>query len=687
MPDININPEERHNQVLNGSSAAETGSTAGVNRLRLPGWQAYHPQAFQNRLWICILLTLPVLIFSPNLQSFFHLQPPAIPGIHYMPFILGMLIYIYGGMVFIEGAYREIRRFQPGMMTLASLAITLTMSYSVAVTFGVNGEEIYWEMCLLTVLMLLGHWLVSRSLLSTSRSLNNRLSLLPEKACLVENGDEQEIMAACLIPGNEVKVSPGERFPADGLALTGYSSADESCIPGMPAYVPKFAGDTVLAGTVNLESEILVQVTKTWNNSFLARSAQLVFEAQNYAHPKQSRAELIAYWLAVLSVIAASLTSLYWAIKGEDLLFIIERVAAVLVIVSPSSLLLSYPLVTGSAVLSLLDNGIVLLKHAHFERAGRTTYAILGKTGVVTSGRMKMQRFYNLSNLEEHLLLSWAAAVEASSRHPAAEAIIEAARLEELTAGISTDFIEQTGVGTVGIVDGHHISLGGSVMMEKHFSLLSSERRDAEREASLAGLSIIYMLVDDELQAIMALSDQPSEQSAYALNMIHALGIRTAIVSGDSEAVTQRTAAHLDIINYASGVSPGGKIRQIKEIKQREPAVAVIENVLQDGVALREADISVALGAAYDLDSLEAGLLLLKNQLRDVPRLVSMSRKYYWKIRENIILALLYNVIAIPIAAGLISPAGWIIPLPLAAIAMFSSILLVDLNARLLRFK
>ena len=653
------------------------------NSLILPGWRIYHhPEAFRNRVWISLLLTVPVFIFSPYMLAWLHLQPPVIPGIHYISFILGFLIYIYGGMVFIQGAYYELRHIQPGMMTLAALAITLTMAYSTAVTFGLPGVEIYLEVSVLTVLMLLGHWLSSRLMLTSGQMLEHRVALNPAQAWVEKDDKYEQIAVAELSPGSQVLVKPGEIVPVDGLIQEGASLINESMITGNGHNVIKQPGDQVLAGSTNGDSELKILTAFAGPNTFLAQSTRHIFALQNEADRGQILAERAAYWLVIAAIIAASITAIVWAFQGRELVFIIELVAAMLVAVSPPALSLAIPMVFLVSSLEAIEQGVLVVRRRHFMEARRITYAIFGKTGILTQGLMQLHSLYNLSEYQEDQILQWAASLESASRHPAARALVEAALVQELPL-LPVDAAESLpGIGLGGIVDGRSIRLGSAAVLPVQDGLPSAERRDAEREASLAGLSIVYMVVDEQLCALMGLADVVREDAAPALHSLHSMGIRTAIISGDSEAVTQRIAAQLDVINYISGVTPPGKVRQIKAVQQREPVVAVVGHASSGLSALGQADVAIGMGMVHDIENTPTGLLLLKGEPLDVAKVIKMARTSHRRILQNLIGAIAYNALALPLAGGLLAAADLVPPLVIMPLLMFASILLVINNAR-----
>lgn len=653
------------------------------NSLILPGWRIYHhPEAFRNRVWISLLLTVPVFIFSPYMPAWLHLQPPVIPGIHYISFVLGLLIYVYGGMVFIQGAYYELRHIQPGMMTLAALAISLTMAYSTAVTFGLPGVEIYLEMAVLTVLMLLGHWLSSRLMLTSGQILEHRAGLNPESAGVENDGAVVDTPVSELANGQAVLVNPGEVIPVDGTVKEGSSLVDESRITGSGHNVIKQPGDPVLAGSTNGDSELHIQTARSGPGTFLARSTRHIFSLQNQADRGQILAERAAYWLVIAAIVAASLAAVIWALQGRELVFIIERVAAVLVAVSPPALSLAIPMVFLVVSVAAMEQGIFIIHREQFTESHRITYAIFGKTGILTRGVMQLYSLHNLSEYADDELLQWAASLEASSRHPAARALVETARISDL-ALLDAEQVELLpGIGLSGTVDGRRISLGSAAILPVQSALPSVERRDAEREASLAGLSLVYMVVDNQLSALLGLADAVQENAGSALRSLHGMGIRTAIISGDSEAVTQRIAAQLDVINYMSGVTPSGKVRQIAAVQQREPMVAVVGHAISKTSGLAQADIALGMGMDPDFETTAAGVMLLKVDPADVPKVITMARTSHRRIMQNIIGASIYNALAIPLAGGILAAFGLVPPLVAMPLLMFASILLVIHNSR-----
>lgn len=653
------------------------------NSMILPGWRIYyHPEAFRSRVWISLLLTVPVFIFSPYMPAWLNLHPPVIPGIHYISFILGLLIYVYGGMVFIQGAYYELRHIQPGMMTLSALSISLLMAYSSTVTFGLPGMEIYLEMAVLTVLMLLGHWLCSRLMLSSGQMLEKRSARNPEMALAVTGDGPAEMPVSSLQPGQQVVIRPGAIVPMDGRILEGASLVNESLITGSSRAEIRQPGDIVLAGSLNGEEELLAATLRSGPDTVLAASTRHIFDLQNQPDSGQLMAVRAAYWLVVAAIIAASFTAIYWAWQGQELVFIIERVSAVLVAVSPPAISLAIPMVFLAASMDSIEQGVLVVQRPRFAEARRISYVIFGKTGILSRGQMQLHSLHNLCRLDDDQLLQWAASLESGSVHPAARALSEAARLREIAVLPAEEVHTTEGVGIRGVVAGRTITLGGAAILSGQNILPSVERRNAEREASLAGLSIVYMMVEDQLCAIFGLADLVREDAGRALQGLHRMGIRTAIISGDSEAVTQRIASQLDVINYAAGLSPAGKKRHIQGVQQREEMVAVVAHAGTGAPLLAQSDIGIGMGIAPVVAESPAALLLLKGEPSQVPRIIQMARTGHRRIMQNLTGAIIYNVLAIPLAAGLLSGLGLLPPLFLLPLMMFASILLVVYNAR-----
>ena len=630
---------------------------------------------FRDRFWLTLALTIPVVLLSHDVQEWFGYMIPTFPGDRYAPALLGTIAFLYGGLVFIRAAQGELADRKPGMMTLISLAIVVAFVTSWAGTLRLFEVEIWWELATLITIMLLGHWLEMRSIAQARGALAALAELLPDTAERVTPTGTEEVPTADLRVGDIVLVRPGARVPADGLVVEGRADVDESMMTGESRAVTKGPGDAVIAGTVTAGSSLRVKVTATGDATALSGIMRLVEAAQASASPAQALADRAAAVLFYVALGVGTLTLVAWWLLGDPEGALV-RTATVLVIACPHALGLAIPLVIAISTALGARNGLLVKDRMALERARNVDTVIFDKTGTLTKGRPAV---VEVSGSAEVLRL--AAAVEADSEHPLARAIVESARSRGLAVLPATSFEALPGRGARARVEGHEVAVGGPRLLAE----VSLAPLPAGAEWDRDGRTVLHIIVDGRLAGAIALEDEIRPESHEAVDALHALGIRVAMITGDSQAVADSVARRLGIDEVAAEVLPADKAAAVTRFQEGGRTVAMVGDGVNDAPALATADVGIAIGAGTDVAVESAGIVLVRNDPRDVVAAIELSRVTYRKMIENLVWATGYNVVAIPVAAGVLVPWGIDLPMAIGAIAMSLSTVVVAANAQLLR--
>jgi P-type Cu2+ transporter len=637
--------------------------------------QGHSVAMFRDKFWLSLALTVPTVLLSPEVAGWIGYSIPSLPGITYVPAILGTVIFLYGGLVFIRGAQGELADRQPGMMTLISLAIVVAFMTSWAGTLGFFEVEIWWELATLITVMLLGHWLEMRSIAQAQGALSALAALLPDTAERVTAAGTEEVPIGALQVGDVVLVRPGARVPADGRIIEGNADVDESLITGESRAVPRKPGDPVIAGTVAEGGSLRVEVTATGEQTALSGIVRLVAQAQASASRAQALADRAAAVLFYVALGAAAITLVGWWLLGDPEGALV-RTATVLVIACPHALGLAIPLVISISTSLGAQNGLLIKDRLALEGARTLNMVIFDKTGTLTKGQPTL---VDISGEPDALRL--AAAVEADSEHPLARAIIEGARARGLSIPTAISFEALPGRGARAQVDGHDVAVGGPRMIAGS-ALQPPPVADAwDRE----GRTVLYVVVDSKVVGVIAVEDEVRPESKEAIDALHDKGIRVAMVTGDSRAVADSVARRLGIDEVSAQVLPADKAAAVKRFKLGGRKVAMVGDGVNDAPALATADVGIAIGAGTDVAVASAGIVLVRNDPRDVVAAIELSRATYNKMVQNLIWATGYNLVAIPIAMGLLVPWGIDLPMAVGAIAMSLSTIIVAANAQLLR--
>jgi Cu2+-exporting ATPase len=644
-----------------------------------PG-HAGHAEIYRRRFWNTLILALPVVLYSETIQDWFGYTAPQFPGDSWVAPVLGTVIFFYGGWVFLTGAWSEVRRRAPGMMLLVSLAITVAFLASAATTLGLFGLEFWWELSALVVVMLLGHWQEMKALGQARGALSALAELLPDEAERLREGESELVPLAELRVGDVVLVRPGARVPADGEVVAGHAELDESMITGESRPVGKGEGDEVTAGTVATDSAMRVRVTAVGDQTALAGIERLVAEAQASRSRTQAIADRAAAVLFYVAVAAASAAFAVWALLGDVDLGVITAVS-VLVIACPHALGLAIPLVISISTSLAARSGILVKDRLSLERSRLVDVVLFDKTGTLTRGEHVVT---GVAGRDRDSVLAQAAAVESASEHPLAHAIVTAAR-ERGRIPAARDFSAMSGRGVEASLNGTRVAVGGPGLLRERELDVPDELRDETEPWQSRGASVLYLVRDGTVVGAFALEDRVRPEAREAVERLHEAGIRVAMITGDARQVADAVAADLGIDEVFAEVLPEDKERQVRELQERHSRVAMVGDGVNDAPALARADVGIAIGAGTDVAIESAGVILASDDPRGVVGVITLSRASYRKMVQNLGWAAGYNVVAIPLAAGVLAPWGLTLPPAVGALLMSLSTIVVALNAQLLR--
>jgi Cu2+-exporting ATPase len=643
-------------------------------------------EMFRQKFWGTLALSVPTIVWSPMIQHWFGYQAPGgAPASRWVPAIFGALVFGYGGLVFIKGAAGEIRARLPGMMTLISLAITVAFVFSLAVTLGFPGSDLWWELATLVVIMVLGHWIEMRSIAQAQGALNELAKLLPDTALRIAGDQTETVAVSDLRDGDLVLVRPGASVPADGVVREGSSDVNESMITGESRPVRKGVGDKTIAGTVNGSGSLRVEVTGTGEHTALAGIMRLVAQAQTSRSRAQALADRAAFLLTIVAIVAAGATSIAWSAAGKDASFVIERVVTVLVIACPHALGLAIPLVVAISTTLGARSGLLVRDRRGLEEARNVTAVFFDKTGTLTRGAFRVVDISTREGLSADDALALAAAVERDSEHTIAQGIVKSAEERELSIPGAEGFRALPGRGVQATVNGKHLLLGGPALLRESGAQVDVALQGAIDRAAARGQSAISMLEQSTPLAVFAVADAIREESADAVRRLHDQRIEVVMMTGDAQAVAQAVAAELGIDTVFAEVLPDQKASKVKQVQGEGKRVAMVGDGVNDAPALLTADVGIAIGAGTDV-AVEAGdVVLVRSDPRDVPRIVALSKATYRKMIQNLWWAAGYNIVAIPLAAGALAPWGIVLPAAMGAGLMSVSTIVVAVNAQLLR--
>ncbi len=640
---------------------------------------------FRRRFWVTLILTPPVLLLSPMIQHWLGLaEALAFPGDGLVLFALSTVAYVYGGWPFLTGFTSELRKRQPGMMTLIALAISAAYFFSAATTFGFPGESFYWELVTLIAIMLLGHWIEMRSVMGASRALEELVRLLPDSATRIDaDGTTHEVPISALQPGDRVLIRPGSKVPVDGSIIEGSSGFNEAMLTGESRPVSKTVGATAIGGAINGANAVTIEVTATGDATYLAQVIDLVKKAQATRSRTQDIANRAASWLTYIALTVGFGTLVAWLFLGESLEFALERMVTVMVVACPHALGLAVPLVVAVSTSLSAGNGLLIRDRAAFERARNLNAAVFDKTGTLTEGRFGVSDIVLLAGEDENEELAFAAAAESQSEHPIAHGIVAEAKDRNLRVLKASHVRNITGEGIVAKVDGQDIR----IVSPGHLARLGKEVASARlKQLEGQGKTVVVLVRDGEPRALFALADIVRPESKEAIAELRRLGVNAVMLTGDAKGVAQAVSEELGISEYFAEVLPDQKSEKIKELQARGLQVAMVGDGVNDAPALVVADLGIAIGAGTDVAVESADVVLVRSDPRDVAAILGLSRATYRKMVQNLIWATGYNAIAIPMAAGITFGTGFLMTPAVAAVFMSASTVIVAINAQLLRF-
>jgi Cu2+-exporting ATPase len=633
---------------------------------------------FRRRFWISLALTVPVIALSPGLPFLGEGRLVSVPGADWVLLGLSTILYVYGGRPFLVGLVRELRAGRPGMMTLVAVAISVAYGYSAATVFGLEGMPFFWELATLIDIMLLGHWIEMRSVGEASKALESLARLMPSQAHLLGPDDAvSDVSVEALSVGDRVLVRPGEKIPADGVVIEGTSAVDESLLTGESVPVERGPDDDVIGGAVNGSGALVVRVGRVGSESFLAQVVDLVREAQESKSATQDLADHAAMWLTFVALGGGALTFAAWMALGQPLAYAMERAVTVMVVACPHALGLAIPLVVAVSTSLAAGAGLLVRDRMAFENARRVQTVVFDKTGTLTKGRFGVAEIATFADDDAERILALAASIERLSEHPIARAVAAASDASRPVES----FEAMPGAGARGVIDGHEVIVAGP-------GYLAAAGIDApERAETLAadGRTVVYVLEDGRLLAALALADVVRAESAAAVARLADLGIESVMLTGDTALVADRVAGQLGIARYFAGVVPADKARTVREVAAAGSVVAMVGDGVNDAPALAAADVGIAIGAGTDVAVATADIVLVRSDPAGVASVIELSRSTYRKMVQNLAWAVGYNIIALPLAAGVLAGAGVVLSPALGGVLMSASTVIVAVNATMLR--
>jgi Cu2+-exporting ATPase len=639
---------------------------------------------FRDKFWLSLALTIPVVFWSTDVQHWLGYTAPSFPGSGFIPAILGTVVFVYGGLVFIRGAWGELADHKPGMMTLISLAITVAFGTSLAATFGLFEIDVWWELASLITIMILGHWLEMRAISQARGALNALAALLPDTAERVIGADTQSVQLSELRVDDIVLVRPGARAPADGTVVEGAADVDESMITGESKTVPKGTGARVIAGTVASGGSLRVRITAIGDQTALSGIMRLVATAQASGSRTQALADRAAAILFYVAVVSGAITLTYWWLSGDQEHALV-RTATVLVIACPHALGLAIPLVIAISTSLGAQNGLLVKDRLALERARDLDMVVFDKTGTLTRGSPAVSEIAAAPGTTEDDLIALAAAVESNSEHPLARAIVAEAKRRSVTQLSATNFEALPGRGAKALVEGKIVVIGGPRLLTEAKVTVPPVVEKLTASWASDGKTVLYAVAQGRLLGAFAVEDEIRPESRDAVTELHRLGIRVAMITGDSKTVADSVARRIGIDEVAAEVLPADKASAVKGFQAGGKKVAMVGDGVNDAPALATARVGIAIGAGTDVAIESAGIILVRSDPRDVVAAIELSRATYRKMVQNLVWATAYNLVAIPIAGGLLVRWGIDLPMSVGAVAMSVSTIIVAANAQLLR--
>ncbi len=639
----------------------------------------HHTHDFLKRFWISLIVTVPILLLSPMIQHWLGFSV-RFPGDKYLLLALSTFIYIYGGMPFLKGMAGELKAKAMGMMTLVALAITVAYVYSVAVVFGLPGMDFFWELATLIVIMLLGHWLEMRSQAAASKALQSLVELLPNEVTVDRDGQATRIPLSELKNDDMVIIKPGEKIPADGLVLEGSSSVNESMLTGESIPVRKEVNAKVIAGSINGNGALRIRATGVGKDSYLNKVINLVQDAQAAKSNTQNLADKVAKWLTYIAIAVGVGTFAYWYFSSGELAFALERMVTVMVTACPHALGVAIPLVVAISTTLSATNGLLIRNRTAFETTRKLSMIIFDKTGTLTKGSHAVQKIIPAGNYSAEEILQHVAAVQQHSEHHIAKGVLKTLEEKKLQLWKVEHFEYLQGIGVSGMVNGKKVIAAGPNYFTRNNEPLPEIPSEINQDAE----TVNFVLIDGQLAGIITLADAIREGSQDAINHLKEMGIRSFLLTGDNEKIAYAVSNSLGMDGYLANVLPHNKQEKVKEFQAKGEIVAMTGDGINDAPALAQADVGIAVGSGTDVAAETADIILVNSDPRDVVKMIGFGKRTYRKMVENLVWAVGYNVVAIPLAAGVLYP-NFVLSPAMGAVLMSLSTIVVAINASLLK--
>jgi Cu2+-exporting ATPase len=636
---------------------------------------------FKKRFWVCLAITIPLLVFSPMIQSFFHYKL-ILPGNKYILLALSSFVYFWGGWPFLKGFWGEIKKGAPGMMTLISMAISVAYFYSAATVLGLKGVDFFWELATLIVIMLLGHWIEMKSVLGASKALQLLVSMMPAEAHRVKaDGQVEDVKLEVLALNDVILIKPGEKVPADGIIVEGSSYLNESMLTGESKPVKKELENKVIGGSVNGNGSIKIKVEHTGKDSYLNKVITLVSEAQKSKSEMQNLSDRAAKWLTYGALAVGFGTLATWLILGFPFVFALERMVTVMVIACPHALGLAIPLVVAISTAVSAQNGLLIRNRTAFEESRKITTILFDKTGTLTKGDFGVTRIVSLNKMSEDELLSLSGALEQSSEHPIAIGILRKAKEKKVSIPKLEKFNAITGKGVEAIVEGKNIKVVSPGYLKDKKIEIPADAYSSDAE------TVVFIIIDEKLAGYIALADEIRPESAEAIKVFKNNKIKVLMATGDNDKVAKAVSDKLGLDGYFAEVLPDQKVNIVKDLQSKGEFVAMTGDGVNDAPALAQSDVGIAVGSGTDIAAETADIILVNSNPKDIANLILFGKATYNKMIQNLVWATAYNLVTIPLAAGVLYKAGFVLGPAVGAVFMSLSTVIVAINAQLLRKK
>ena len=636
---------------------------------------------FKERFFVVLILTIPIMLLSEMIQHWLNIHITFI-GSHSILLALSTIVFFYGGWPFLKGWYDEMKTWRPGMMTLIGFAITVAYVYSVCTVFGLKGMDFFWELSTLILIMLLGHWIEMKSVAGASRELELLVQLMPSHAHLVHGDHIMDIKTESLKENDIILIKPGEKIAADGIVIEGESYVNESLLTGESKPVEKTKGDKVIGGSINGNGSLKIKVAHGAKDSYLSQVIKLVQDAQRSKSKTQLLADKAAQWLTLIAIVAGIGTFLYWFLAGKDLSFSIERMVTVIVICCPHALGLAVPLVVAKSTALSAQNGLLIKNRTAFENSRKVTTIVFDKTGTLTVGKFEVSRIFSLKDeFNEKEIIRLASALEQNSEHPIATGILQKAKNLNVQIPSLQNFNAITGKGVEATIENFNVKVvSPGYLKEKNIPLPENFRSDAAE-------TIVFVLVNDQIVGYVALSDSIRPESKDVIQTLHENHIKSVLITGDNKQVAESVSKQLGIDAYYAEVLPHQKLDKIKELQDKGEFVAMAGDGVNDAPALAQANVGIAVGSGSDIAAETAGIVLVNSNPKDIVNLVLFGKATYRKMIQNLGWATGYNLVALPLAAGVLYKAGVLLSPAIGAVLMSVSTVIVAINASTLKAK